>query len=122
MTPDILAGAHAGPAARCKQAGVCAARGPERWGFDGDAGPSGIDRAQLSRNSPAELPGAKQSQARGRAGISGCGVLSCNPTPDRDPWDYPSWTPLLCLPGENWKLWDVANSDLWRLQIWGRLE
>lgn len=56
-------GPRTAPGARYKQAGVCAARDPERWGFDGDAGPSGIDRTQLSRNSPAKLPPAKQSQA-----------------------------------------------------------
>lgn len=44
-----------------------------------------------------------------------------NPTPDRDPWDHPDWTPLLCLPTENGALQGVGNSDLWRLQIWGRL-
>lgn len=59
----LLAFALRSPTARCKQAGVCAARGPERWGFDGDAGRSGIDRAQLSRNSPWKLPLEKQSQA-----------------------------------------------------------
>lgn len=59
------------PWGRCKQAGVCAARGPERCGFDGDAGPSGINQAQLSRSSSGELPQAKPAQARAVQGSQG---------------------------------------------------
>lgn len=91
------------PWGRCKQAGVCTARGPERCGFDGDVGPSGIDRAQLSRSSPGELPQAKPAQARAVQGSRGAAcalgeplsttlrirVQPCNPTPDREPRDHP---------------------------------
>lgn len=85
MTPYVLAAARTGPAARCKQAGVCAARGRERWGFDGDAGPSGIDRAQLSRNSPAELPRAKQSQAPAVQASRGAACALATPYPTETP-------------------------------------
>lgn len=126
MTPEVLAPAPAAPAARCKQAGVCAAHGPERWGFDGDAGPSGIDQAQLSRISPAELPRAKQSQAsavqasRGAACALDESDASATPHPTETPGTTRPDTTSLSPNGER-ELRGVGNSDLWCPQIWGRL-
>ncbi|XP_005372512.2 one cut domain family member 3 [Microtus ochrogaster] len=71
----------AAPGAAANKRVFAQRRGPERCGFDGDAGPSGIDRAQLSRSSPGKLPQAKLAQAPG--GARNLGV-------PRAPWHIPN--------------------------------